>query len=168
MATCAFAFCCCMLCLLLNSPKYYVQEPLRKKNTLCVLVSISLGWCPKPPIAAFCCPWNKHHDRFGKGRDFCCRLILVLSSLSRQVKQRKWHSPPPLPSHNPVSCLLLSGRGAGKEQRPNSWTKSRQKSREVSFILFTVTSTTLPWDFYSFKPHATSYSFRKGEKRKTW
>ncbi len=37
-------------------------------------------------------------------------------------------------------------------QRLNSWTKSRQKSSEFSFLLFTVASTTaLPWDFYFFK-----------------
>ncbi len=34
---------------------------------------------------------------------------------------------------------------------PNSWTKSRQKSQEFSSLLFTVTSTALPWDFYFFK-----------------
>ncbi len=34
-------------------------------------------------------------------------------------------------------------------QRPNSWTKSRQKSSEFSSLLFT--STALPWDFYFFK-----------------
>ncbi len=36
-------------------------------------------------------------------------------------------------------------------QRPNSWTKSRQKSLEWSSLLFSVTSTALPWDFYFFK-----------------
>ncbi len=35
--------------------------------------------------------------------------------------------------------------------RPNSWTKSRQKSYEFFSLLFTVTSTALPWDFYFFK-----------------
>ncbi len=44
-------------------------------------------------------------------------------------------------------------------QRPNSWTKSRQKSSEFSSLLFTVTSTALLWDFYFFKNHATSYRF---------
>jgi hypothetical protein len=36
-------------------------------------------------------------------------------------------------------------------RRPNSWTKSRQKSSEFSSLLFTVISTTLPSDFYFFK-----------------
>ncbi len=35
--------------------------------------------------------------------------------------------------------------------RPNSWTKFRQKSSEFSSLLFKVTSTALPWDFYFFK-----------------
>ncbi len=35
--------------------------------------------------------------------------------------------------------------------RPNSWNKSRQKSPEFSSLLFTVSSTVLPWDFYFFK-----------------
>jgi hypothetical protein len=35
--------------------------------------------------------------------------------------------------------------------RPNSWTKSRQKSSEFSSLLFTDTSTVLPRDFYFFK-----------------
>ncbi len=35
--------------------------------------------------------------------------------------------------------------------RPNSWTKSRQKSWEFFSLLFTVTSTALPWDLYFFK-----------------
>jgi hypothetical protein len=48
------------------------------------------------------------------------------------------------------------------------------KSLEFSSLLFTVTFTALPWDFYFFKTHATSYSFYssvtvhcKGERRKT-
>ncbi len=36
-------------------------------------------------------------------------------------------------------------------QRPNSWTKSRQKSLEFSSLLFTVSSTALPWDLFFFK-----------------
>ncbi len=36
------------------------------------------------------------------------------------------------------------------ELRPNSWTKSRQKSPEFSSLLFTVISTALPWYFYFF------------------
>ncbi len=36
-------------------------------------------------------------------------------------------------------------------QRLNSLTKSRQKSWEFSSLLFTVSSTALPWDFYFFK-----------------
>ncbi len=35
--------------------------------------------------------------------------------------------------------------------RPNSWTKSRQKSKEFSSLLFTLTSTALHRDFYFFK-----------------
>ncbi len=35
--------------------------------------------------------------------------------------------------------------------RPNSGTKSRQKPLEFSSLLFTVTSTALPRDFYVFK-----------------
>ncbi len=35
--------------------------------------------------------------------------------------------------------------------RPNSWMKSRQKSSEFSSLLFTVTSSALPKDFYFFK-----------------
>jgi hypothetical protein len=35
--------------------------------------------------------------------------------------------------------------------RPNSWTKSWQKSTEFSSLLFTVISTALPWDLYFFK-----------------
>jgi hypothetical protein len=34
---------------------------------------------------------------------------------------------------------------------PNSWAKSTQKSEELSSLLFTVTSTALPRDFYFFK-----------------
>ncbi len=34
--------------------------------------------------------------------------------------------------------------------RPNSWMKSRQKSSEFSSLLFTVTSTALPWDLNIF------------------
>ncbi len=36
-------------------------------------------------------------------------------------------------------------------RRPNSWTKSRQKSLAFSSVLFKVTSTALPSDFYFFK-----------------
>jgi hypothetical protein len=70
-------------------------------------------------------------------------------------------------------------------QRPNSWAKSRQNSSEFSCLLFTVTSTALPWDFYFFKlTQPIMYSFKltqplmcfyssvtvhcKGERRKTW
>ncbi len=35
--------------------------------------------------------------------------------------------------------------------KPNSWTKSRQKSSAFSSLLFTVTSTALPWAFYFLK-----------------
>jgi hypothetical protein len=35
--------------------------------------------------------------------------------------------------------------------RTNSWTFSRQKSSEFSALLFTITSTALPWDFHFFK-----------------
>jgi hypothetical protein len=41
-----------------------------------------------------------------------------------------------------VHCTILSS---------NSWTKSRQKSSEFSFLLFPVTCTALPWDFYFFE-----------------
>jgi hypothetical protein len=37
------------------------------------------------------------------------------------------------------------------DQRPNSWTKSKQKCSEFSSLLFTATSTALPWDFCFFK-----------------
>ncbi len=57
---------------------------------------------------------------------------------------------------------------------PNSW-KSRQKSSEVSSLLFTATSTALPWDFCFYKltqPLTVStvqllYTV-KVERRKTW
>ncbi len=62
--------------------------------------------------------------------------------------------------------------------RPNSWTKSRQKSLEFSSLLFTVSSTALPWDFLFLQNHTTSYDFYsslssvtvhcKGERKKTW
>ncbi len=38
-----------------------------------------------------------------------------------------------------------------RHQRPNSWTKSRNKSPEFSSLLFTVTSKALPWDFFLLK-----------------
>ncbi len=38
-----------------------------------------------------------------------------------------------------------------KLQGPNSWTKSRQKSSEFSYLIFAVTYTALPWNFYFFK-----------------
>jgi hypothetical protein len=38
-----------------------------------------------------------------------------------------------------------------EHQRPNSRTKTRQKSYEFSSLLFKVTSTALPLDFYFFK-----------------
>ncbi len=38
-----------------------------------------------------------------------------------------------------------------RNQRPNSWTKSRQKYQEFSSLLFTVTYPALPWDFHVFK-----------------
>jgi hypothetical protein len=105
-------WCYCMLCLLLYTPKLYVQKPLRKKTiyTLCiVLVYISLGLSLiTPPLPPPCCPWNKHHDH--NGRDFCCRLILVLSSLSRQMRQRQWHSPPSL-SQSGQASLIIWQRG---------------------------------------------------------
>ncbi len=52
--------------------------------------------------------------------------------------------------------------------KPNSWTKSRQKSYEFSSLLFTVTPTALLEIFLLLQTHATSYSFCKGERRKTW
>ncbi len=57
----------------------------------------------------------------------------------------------------------------GKEeiaQRLNSSTKSRQKSYEFSSLLFTVTSTAL-LEILILQTHATSYSFYKGDRRKT-
>ncbi len=63
------------------------------------------------------------------------------------------------------------------DQRPNSWPKSRQKSSEFFSLLFTVSSTALPCDFYCFKltqPLLVStvqslYSVHwKGGRRKTW
>ncbi len=37
------------------------------------------------------------------------------------------------------------------DQRPHSWTKSIQQSSELSSLLFTVSSTALPWDFCFFQ-----------------
>ncbi len=51
-----------------------------------------------------------------------------------------------------------------KGLRPNSWTKSRQSLKEFSSLLFTVTSTALPWDYYFFS--ALVYIHCKGERRK--
>ncbi len=62
-----------------------------------------------------------------------------------------------------------------KDLRPNAWTKSRRKSWEFSSLLFTVTPTALPWDFYFFKLTQPLMYFImkvtlqcKGERRKTW
>ncbi len=61
--------------------------------------------------------------------------------------------------------------------RPNSETKSRQKSQEFSSLLFTFNSTGFPWDLYFYKltqPLTVSTVFSywtvhcKGERRKTW
>ncbi len=57
------------------------------------------------------------------------------------------HHRPCTPSLQPSTPLRLYNR----QQRPNSWTKSRQNFEEFSSCLFTVTSTALPWDFYFFK-----------------
>jgi hypothetical protein len=43
------------------------------------------------------------------------------------------------------------GGGELQTRRPNSLTKSRLKSQEFSSLLFTVTSTAVPRDFYFFK-----------------
>ncbi len=55
-------------------------------------------------------------------------------------------------------------------QRPNSWTKSRKKAEEFSSLLFTVTYTALPWDFYFFKltqpPTVSSVQLLKAVKEK--
>jgi hypothetical protein len=51
-------------------------------------------------------------------------------------------------------CFICTSHFRGWQvfvQRPNSWTNPRQKSWEFSFLLFTVTSTDLPWYFYFFK-----------------
>ncbi len=48
-------------------------------------------------------------------------------------------------------CLVRYLCRASLHLRPNSWTKSRQKSSEFSSLKFTATSTALPWDFYFFK-----------------
>ncbi len=54
--------------------------------------------------------------------------------------------------------LVLFSRGTYELiQRSNSWTKSRQKSREFSSLLFTVIATALPLIFLSLQTHATSY-----------
>ena len=54
-------------------------------------------------------------------------------------------------------------------QRPNSWTKSRQKSLEFSSSLFAVTSTySFALRFIFLRTHATSYSFyRRKEENLT-
>ncbi len=56
--------------------------------------------------------------------------------------------------YGPGQGWIISRRNnlhRNKIQSPNSWTKSRHKSSGFSFMLFTVTSTALPWDFYFFK-----------------
>jgi len=58
----------------------------------------------------------------------------------------------------------------GHHPMPNSWTKSRQKSSEFSSLLFTVTSTALPWDFYFFKltqPLTVSVKVKGGKPDRT-
>jgi|688.fasta_scaffold142034_1 hypothetical protein len=50
-----------------------------------------------------------------------------------------------------LCCLCFCIHVKVFSQRPNSWTKSKQKSKEFSSLLFTVTFTALPWDFYFFK-----------------
>ncbi len=67
-------------------------------------------------------------------------------------------------------CVPLLGRML----KPNSWTKSRQKSKEFTSLLFTVISLCLEF-FLFLQTHATSYSFYslvtlhcRGERRKSW
>jgi hypothetical protein len=62
--------------------------------------------------------------------------------------------------------LLTATSKINCEQRPNSWTKSRQKSLYFSALLFTVTSAALLW-FLFLQTHATSSNFCKEERRKT-
>ncbi len=65
-----------------------------------------------------------------------------------------WPTRPHLHAFPAQSCrkrLQVTWHEIQKMQRPNSWTKSRQKSLEFSSLLFTNTSSALPWDFYFFK-----------------
>ncbi len=57
----------------------------------------------------------------------------------------------------PLLLVLFSTGTYELLQRPNSGMKSRQKSKEFSSLLFTVTSTALPLIFLSLQTHATSY-----------
>jgi hypothetical protein len=94
--------------------------------------------------------------------DICLQFYLLFTWWSpgpcgHAVKVKVWNIFPPAcvcrhPSQiyrSPLikklcTCMQLS-------QRPNSWTKASQKCIEFSSLLFTVTSTALPWDFSFFK-----------------
>ncbi len=89
------------------------------------------------------------------------------------MKERNYEKFPPPPSHphlltercrdwGVVIPTMMKAWKSIPVLRPNVWTKSWQKPSEFFSLLFKVTSTALPWDFYFFKLthwHATSYSF---------
>ncbi len=66
-------------------------------------------------------------------------VIFTQTSITTQTKREESCLSSSVPRPSLWTWLIL---------RPNSWTKSRQK---FSSLLFTVTSTALPWDFYFFK-----------------
>jgi hypothetical protein len=62
-----------------------------------------------------------------------------------------WYCPVKITKVTKKICILAKCLFCMQSLRPNSWTKSRQKSFEFFSLLFTVTSTALPWDLYFFK-----------------
>ncbi len=90
---------------------------------------------PPPPthVLALYCLWDP---------DNCLHTLLV-SPILLSISFTRFTSTycNPIPPVLPTSSFL----------RPNSWTKSRQKSQEFSSLLFTVTSAAMPYDFCFFK-----------------
>jgi hypothetical protein len=66
-------------------------------------------------------------------------VIFTQTSITTQTKREESCQSSSVPRPSLWAWLIL---------RPKSWTKSKQK---FSSLLFTVTSTALPWDFYFFK-----------------
>ncbi len=128
------------------------------------LVVVALFWLPR---AVLCCCLGLH-----EARNSCKAWFPSPVNTNRQQCN------PDVVSRHECSPRFLSALiSLETEPKPNSRTKSRQKFEEFSSLLFTVTSTALPWDFYFVKKNSCNLlhiSFVrvpvhcKGERRKTW